>query len=155
MVVENLRISREKLELKQKDVAEFFGLHFSTISGWETGKDTIPMERLIEYANEYSLSLDYLFGLISKNEDYYPLDLDLNLLATNLTNLRLKNSFTQTMVAKKLNTNQSSYSHYENAINIIPTSFVYGLTKIYKPFSIDALFGRKKKIDKKKISVCN
>jgi len=153
MVVKNLRNSREELELKQKDVAEFFDLHFSTVSGWETGKDTIPMERLIEYANEYSLSLDYLFGLISKNEDYYPLDLDLDLLATNLTNLRLKNKFTQMMVAKKLNTNQSSYSHYENAINIIPTSFVYGLTKIYEPFSIDELFGRKRRSKEENIPV--
>ncbi len=86
MIVKNLRSSRENLELKQKDVAEFFGIHFSTVSGWETGKDTIPLERLIDYANEYCLSLDYLFGLISKNEDYYPLNLDLDLLATNLTN---------------------------------------------------------------------
>lgn len=146
MIVKNLRSSRENLELKQKDVAEFFGIHFSTVSGWETGKDTIPLERLIDYANEYCLSLDYLFGLISKNEDYYPLNLDLDLLATNLTNLRLKNNFTQVLVAKKLNTNQSAYSHYENAINVIPTSFLFGLTKIYEPFSIDELFGRKKKI---------
>lgn len=145
MIVKNLRMSRENLELKQKDVAEFFGIHFSTVSGWETGKDTIPMERLIDYANEYCLSLDYLFGIISRNEEYYPLDLDLDLLATNLTNLRLKNNFTQVLVAKKLNTNQSAYSHYENAINIIPTSFIFGLTKIYEPFSIDELFGRKKK----------
>ena len=61
MIVENLRNSRENLELKQKDVAEFFGIHFSTVSGWETGKDTIPIERLIDYANEYNYSLDYLF----------------------------------------------------------------------------------------------
>ncbi len=146
MVVKNLRSSRENLDLKQKDIAELFGIHFSTVSGWETGKDTIPLERLIDYANEYCLSLDYLFGLISKNEDYYPLDLDLDLLATNLTNLRLKNNYTQTFVAQKLNTNQSAYSHYENAINIIPTSFLFGLTKIYEPFSIDELFGRKRKI---------
>lgn len=146
MIVENFRKSRENLELKQKDVADFFGLHFSTISGWETGKDTIPISRLIEYANEYSLSLDYLFGLIAKNEDYYPLDLDLDLLARNLTELRLKNNCTQTLVAGRLNTNQSAYSHYENAINIIPTTFLYGLTKIYAPFSIDELFGRKRKV---------
>lgn len=146
MIVKNLRSSREDLELKQKDVAEFFGIHFSTVSGWETGKDTIPLERLIDYANEYCLSLDYLFGLISKNEDYWPLDLDLDLLATNLTNLRLKNNCTQVLVAKKLNTSQSAYSHYENSINVIPTSFLFGLTKIYKPFSIDELFGRKKKV---------
>lgn len=146
MIVENLRNSREDLELKQKDVAEFFGIHFSTVSGWETGKDTIPIERLIDYANEYNLSLDYLFGLIAKNENYYPLNLDLEVLATNLTNLRLKNKCTQSLIAEKLNTGQSAYSHYENAINIIPTSFLFGLTKIYEPFSIDELFGRKKKL---------
>ncbi|MCI8919063.1 MAG: helix-turn-helix transcriptional regulator, partial [Eubacterium sp.] len=105
----------------------------------------------IEYANEYSLSLDYLFGLISRNVDYYPLNLDLDVLATNLTSLRLKNNYTQILVAKKLNTNQSAYSHYENAHNIIPTSFIYGLTKIYEPFSIDELFGRKKKITQNKV----
>lgn len=144
MILKNLRASREDLDLKQKDIADFFDLHFTTISRWETGKDTIPIERLIEYANEYSLSLDYLFGIISKNEKYYPLDFDLDLLAKNLTELRLKNKVTQSFVAKRLNTSQSAYSHYENALNVIPTSFIYGLTKIYKPFSIDELFGRKK-----------
>lgn len=146
MIVENLRNSRENLELKQKDVAEFFGIHFSTVSGWETGKDTIPIERLIDYANEYNYSLDYLFGLIAENEEYYPLNLDLELLAANLTNLRLKNKCTQSWIAQKLNTVQSAYSHYENAVNIIPTTFLFGLTKIYEPFSIDELFGRKRKI---------
>ena len=144
MIIKNLRKSRENLELKQKDLAEKFNLHFSTISGWETGKDTIPIEKLIEYANEYDLSLDYLFGIITKNEKYYPIKLDILQLAKNLTELRLANHHTQTEVAKKLNTSQAAYSHYETATNIIPTAFVYGLTKIYEPFSIDQLFGRKK-----------
>lgn len=148
MILKNLRASREDLDLKQKDVADFFDLHFSTISGWETGKDTIPIERLIDYANEYSLSLDYLFGIISKNETYEPLEFDSDLLAKNLTELRLKNKVTQVFVAKKLNTSQSAYSHYENALNVIPTTFIYGLTNIYKPFSIDELFGRKKESTK-------
>ena len=65
MVIKNFKSSRENLELKQKDIADLFNLHFSTISGWETGKDTIPIERLIDYANEYSLSLDYLFDKMS------------------------------------------------------------------------------------------
>ena len=144
MIVKNFRASREDLDLKQKDLAELFDLHFSTISGWETGKDTIPIEKLIQYANEYSLSLDYLFGLITRNEKYYPIHLDILQLAANLTELRLKNKYTQENVAKKLNTSQPAYSHYENARNLIPTSFIYGLTKIYQPFSIDELFGRKK-----------
>ncbi len=145
MVIKNLRKSRENLELKQKDLAEKYNLHFSTISGWETGKDTIPLERLIEYANEYSLSLDYLFGIVTTNKKYYPINLDILELAKNLTDLRLKNQFTQTAVAKKLNTSQAAYSHYETATNLIPTAFIYGLTQIYKPFSIDALFNRKKR----------
>ena len=143
MIVKNFKLSRENLELKQKDLAEYFDLHFSTISGWETGKDTIPIERLIEYANEYSLSLDYLFGIVTKNKKYYPINIDLVELAHNLTELRIKNNFTQKEVAKKLNTSQSAYSHYETATNIIPTTFIYGLTKIYSPFSIDELFNRK------------
>ena len=143
MIIQNFRSSRENLELKQKDIADLFNLHFSTVSGWETGKDTIPIERLIDYANEYSLSLDYLFGIITTNKKYYPIKLDLLQLAHNLTELRLQNKYTQVEVAKKLNTSQSAYSHYETATNLIPTAFVYGLTKIYKPFSIDELFGRK------------
>ena len=88
--------------------------------------------------------MDYLFGIVSKNEKYDPIELDLDYLANALTNLRIKNKFTQESVAKKLNTSQAAYSHYETATNIIPTTFIYGLTKIYKPFSIDELFGRKK-----------
>ena len=145
MVIKNLRKSRENMELKQKDLAEKYHLHFSTISGWETGKDTIPLERLIEYANEFNLSLDYLFGVITKNQKYYPIDLDIMQLAKNLTDLRLNNKLTQKEVAKRLNTSQAAYSHYETATNLIPTAFVYGLTEIYEPFSIDSLFNRKKR----------
>lgn len=144
MILKNFKDSREELGLKQKNLAEFFDLHFSTISGWETGKDTIPIDRLIEYANEYCLSLDYLFGIISRNEKYYPIKVDLVDLAHNLTELRLQNKRTQQYVAKKLNTSQSAYSHYETASNIIPTNFIYGLIMIYKPFSVDKLFGREK-----------
>lgn len=144
MVIKNFKKSRENLDLRQKDIADIFNIHYTTVSGWETGKDTIPIERLIDYANEFSLSLDYLFGIITKNEKYYPIKLDIIQLAQNLTDLRLKNNLTQVVVAKKLNTSQAAYSHYETATNVIPTAFIYNLTKIYEPFSIDELFGREK-----------
>lgn len=51
---------------------------------------------------------------------------------------------TQIEVATRLNTTQAAYSHYENGIYMIPTTFLYGLTKIYKSFSIDELFNRKR-----------
>ena len=58
MIIQNFKYSREELDLKQKDIAEMFGVHFTTVSGWETGKDTIPIERLVDYANRFHYSLD-------------------------------------------------------------------------------------------------
>jgi len=144
LIIKNLRESREMLDIKQKDIAELFKVNFSTVSGWETGKDTIPIKRLIAYANHFNYSLDYLFGLTRHNIEYLPLKIDLEVIAKNLRIIRKKNKLTQAQLAKKMNTTQASYSHYENATNIIPTVFLYNLTKIYKPFSIDELLGRKK-----------
>lgn len=144
MIIKNFKESREILDLKQKDIADYFSVHFSTVSGWETGKDTIPLERLIEYANHFGYSLDYLFGITRYNIKYEPLTIDLELIAKNLRLLRKHNKMTQTEVAEKINTTQASYAHYENAVNLIPTAFLYNLTQIYKYFSIDELLGRKK-----------
>ena len=145
MIIKNLRESRENIDLKQKDIAKFHNVNFSTVSGWETGKDTIPLKRLIKYANHYNFSLDYLFGLTRYNDSsYLPLKIDLNLIAKNLRIIRKNHKMTQEDVATKINTTQASYAHYENAVNLIPTAFLYNLTKIYKPFSIDSLLGRKK-----------
>lgn len=145
MIIKNLRESRELIDKKQKDIAELMKVNFTTVSGWETGKDTIPLRRLIEYANYFNYSLDYLFGLTRTNDtNYLPLTINLDLIAKNLKLLRKKHNLTQADVAKKINTTQASYAHYENAINLIPTTFLYNLTLIYSSFSIDELLGRKK-----------
>ena len=145
MIIKNLRESRELIDKKQKDIAELMKVNFTTVSGWETGKDTIPLKRLIEYANYFNYSLDYLFALLRPNDtNYLPLTINLDLIAKNLKLLRKKHNLTQADVAKKINTTQASYAHYENAINLIPTTFLYNLTLIYSSFSIDELLGRKK-----------
>ena len=145
MIVKNLRYCRENLELKQKEIAEILGVTYSTVSGWETGKDTIPLKKLIDFANTYNLSLDYLFGLTTNNnEKYKPLKIDLKVVGKNLRNIRIKNKKTQSEVAKVINTSQSAYAHYENAIYLIPTSFLFNLSKIYPNFSIDLILGREK-----------
>ncbi len=144
MIVKNLRYSRESLDLKQIDLTNLLGVTSSTISGWETGKDTIPLKQLIKYANHFGFSLDYLFGLKEENEKYMPLEIDLKLIGKNLKHLRKINHFTQAEIAKIINTTSSGYAHYENARNLIPTSFLYNLSFIYKNFSIDETLGRKK-----------
>lgn len=144
MIVKNFRYTRESLDLKQKDLTDFFNVTSSTISGWEIGKDTIPLKHLIKYANKYNFSLDYLFGLKTKNEIYHPLNIDLKLIGKNLRVIRKKNKLTQEDVAKVLNTSTSGYAHYENARNLIPTTFLFALSKVYNNLSIDELLGRKK-----------
>ena len=56
MIIKNLRYTRENLGLKQKDLTTLFNVTYSTISGWETGKDTIPLKQLIKYANKYNFN---------------------------------------------------------------------------------------------------
>lgn len=145
MMVKRLRETRENLDLKQVDLIDLFGVTYSTISGWETGKDTIPLKQLVKYANKYNFSLDYLLGLTYNNIEYDALVIDLEVLANNLKRLRKQYGKTQQQIADIINTSQSSYAHYENARNLIPLNFLYNLSKIYKDISIDKILGRKKK----------
>lgn len=143
MIIKNLRYTRENLGLKQKDLTTLFNVTYSTISGWETGKDTIPLKQLIKYANKYNFSLDYLFGLTKTNKEYQPLEIDLDIISTNLRAIRKKNKKTQEQIAKVLNTSSGGYAHYENSRYLIPTNFIYSLALFYKDFSIDNVLGRK------------
>lgn len=145
MIIKKFKYTRESMDLKQKDLTSLFEVKQSTISGWETGKDTIPLKQLIKYANKYNYSLDYLFGLKDYNERYEPLVIDLALIGKNLRIIRKQNGKTQQNIADILNTNASGYAHYENARNLIPTTFLYNLSLIYKNFSIDKVLGRKKR----------
>ena len=145
MKVKRLRETRENLDLKQIDLTDLFGVTYSTISGWETGKDTIPLKQLIKYANKYNYSLDYLLGLTDKNIEYKELKINLNTLATNLRKKRKQYGKTQQQIADIINTSQSSYAHYENARYLMPLNFLYNLSKIYDDLSIDEILGRKKK----------
>ena len=145
MVVKNLRASRENyLFLKQKDIALILNVSFQTISNWENERDIIPIKRLIKYADFFNLSLDFLFGTNNNVYNSNPINIDLKSIGANLLKLRKLNNMSQTDIIKKLNISKSSYSDYENGKRLIPTIVIYGLTTIYKPFSIDALFNRQK-----------
>ena len=139
----NLRKSREKLHLSQIEVAKLINVDNSTISGWETGKDTIPLEQLIKYANLFKYSLDYLFGLTQSNNFKKVYKIDLSIIGKKIKEQRVNNNLTLEDVEKELNTTKSTFWAYENGKNLINTSFLFGLTKIFKDFSIDALFDNK------------
>lgn len=137
MKIQRLKSSRERIDLKQDDIGKILGVKSSTVSGWETGKDTIPLTKLIIYANELNYSLDYLFGLIDKNSYNSNIIINKSNIGKNLRKIRKNNNFTQKQIAEFLNTTQSTISNYENGDTLIKTTFLYGLSKIYNNFSID------------------
>ena len=142
MQILNLKNSREKLNLTQINLAEILKVDNSTISGWETGRDTIPLEKLVKYANIYHYSLDYLFGLSNINSFSINYVIDLETIGKKLKKIRLDNHYTLEKVAQKLNTTKSTIWAYENGEHLISTTFLYALTKIFNSFSIDDLFSK-------------
>lgn len=145
MLEKRLKETREKLELKEKEIALILGVSNKTVSGYETGYDTIPMKNLINYANAFNLSLDYLFGLTNENKSYQPIIIDKRAIGQNLKELRRINNKTQEYVANKINIAVGAYSNYENGKYLISVRTLKGLIRIYNPFSIDKLFDRKVK----------
>ncbi len=145
MLEKRLKETREKLELKEKEIALILGVSNKTVSGYETGYDTIPMKNLINYANAFNLSLDYLFGLTDENKSYQPIIIDKRAIGQNLKELRRINNKTQEYVANKINIAVGAYSNYENGKYLISVRTLKGLIRIYNPFSIDKLFDRKVK----------
>lgn len=144
MIINNLKESREELDLKEYEVASVLGVSPSTVSGWETGRDTIPTMRLIKYANIYGFSLDYLFGLTYRNINYYPIRLNKESVGKKLRSMRTERGYTQKGLANILNTTQSCISFWESGKSLIPVSFIYGLINIYDNFSVDEFFDRKR-----------
>ena len=103
MIVQNFKKSGESLDMKQKDITKLFHVHFFTVSAWGTEKDTISLERLVKYANHFSFSLDYIFGLTNYNdESYLPLSIDLHVIAQNLKGIRKKTILHKTLLQKRL-----------------------------------------------------
>ncbi len=60
----NMRIRelREDRDLKQKELADYLGVHQTTYSDYELGRLNVPVTALHQLADLYSVSVDYLLG---------------------------------------------------------------------------------------------
>lgn len=146
MLKTRLKESRERLDLTQKQIAKIFGIHESTVSGWETGKDLIPLRKLVRYCNLFHYSIDYLLNLSDENDWSDPIEvINPKLIGENLKKIRIKNKHSQEDVANFVKISQSCYSNYEQGRELINTFTLYTIAKTYQ-ISIDELLGRKKKI---------
>ncbi len=65
-----LRDMREDHDLVQKEVAALLGIDQRVYSTYETGKREIPVRFLIQLAQTYHTSVDYLVGLTNQSKPY-------------------------------------------------------------------------------------
>lgn len=59
---QRLRDLREDKDLKQKDIASMLGIQQTVYSRYERGVQNIPLDFLIELADFYGTSTDYVLG---------------------------------------------------------------------------------------------
>ena len=142
MELKRLKDIREENDLTQTKIANILNIKRSAYSLWELGINTIPIKYLNMFCNYFKVSMDYVLGLTNiKNYNIINNEIDLNILASRLKEIRLKEEKTHIEIAKLLNTTHSTWSAYENGKVIIPTIFIFTFAKEYK-CSVDWLCGK-------------
>ncbi len=67
-----IRDLREDKDLRQQDLADLLHCSQVTYSRYELGMRDIPTEVLIQLAQFYNTSVDYLLGLTDQRQPYPP-----------------------------------------------------------------------------------
>ncbi len=65
-----LKDLREDKDLYQKDIAKVLGMSQTGYSKYEVGTTNIPVTILIQLANFYETSIDYILGLTNVKKPY-------------------------------------------------------------------------------------
>ena len=136
MLFERLKDLREDKNITQEKVAEKIHVKRSTYSGYEIGRDQIPLPRLNLLAEFYEVSFDYITGITDIKSNYKKVNIDAAIIGKNLKNFRKKKHIKATEICQKLNINSSTYSAYETGKVIIQTDFLYTIAKDYE-YSLD------------------
>ena len=125
MIGNNLKWCREELEMTQKELGYVFGVHETTVSGWENNNDTMPLPKMVKFANMYHYSLDYVTGLSRKNDYELIKKLDKKQVGNKLKIIRQKLGLTQKQIADECMITQQSYSLYENGKTLVTSLVLY------------------------------
>ena len=110
-------------DVLENDINEMNLGKIITVAGWENNNDTMPLPKMVRFANMYHYSLDYITGLSRKNE-YVPIKkLDKVNVGIKLKEIRKKLNLTQEQIANECMITQQSYSLYENGKTLVTSLF--------------------------------
>ena len=139
---DRLKNLRERLEIKQSDLAKYLDISNKTYSAYEIEYEIIPSKHLINIVDYLNTSVDYLFGFTNiVRYDNYIANVDLSISGKRIKEFRKENKLTQSKLAKQLNTTFSVISGYEIGRRLIATPFLYDICKKYH-VSADYLLGK-------------
>ena len=62
IVGERMRTLREGIKLSQMKLAKQFGISQSALARYEIGEASPPLKLLLQYADFFDVSMDYIFG---------------------------------------------------------------------------------------------
>ena len=138
MINNNIKYIREELEMTQEELGLIFGVTGATVSGWENNNDTMPLPKMVKFANLYHYSIDYITGLSRKNEYSLIKKIDKREIGTKLKTIRQKLGLTQKQLADECMITQQSYSLYENGKTLVTSLVLYTICYNHK-LSIDKI----------------
>ena len=139
MKFKNIRKLRLEINLTQEEIAKILGVSRTTYTGWELGTNTIPLRKLLLLSNYYKCSIDYITELSKINNfEFSVKNINIKVIGNNLHLLRKKANLTQKNVAIFLGIATSTYTLYELKRILIPTAYIYKITKKLN-YSIDLI----------------
>lgn len=62
IIGQRLRTLRESVKMSQAKIGALFGCKQSSINRYESGEASAPYEVLLQYADHFDVSMDYIFG---------------------------------------------------------------------------------------------
>ncbi len=136
---------REYYNYSQEDISNRLNINRRSYVEYETQKNAIPISLLLEIAEFYNVSLDYIVGIT--NIKYFNGNrkkFKLSQLTKILKNYRLSKNTTQKDLANKLSYNHNTISQYETQKRSISVETLISLCKIFN-VSLDVLVGIKDK----------
>ena len=141
---------REEKDLKAKEIALYLNVSQSVYSEWENNKARIPTFRLIQIADYYEVSIDYIFRRTNKRIKVKPSVIDLNKIGKRIREARFELNYSLRDLGSKLDMAYSSLSNYENGKLLIQSDILFEICSMNN-YSIDYILGRtnKKYIEEK------
>jgi len=135
-VYRRIRDLREDTDLNQKDIAKKLACSRKAYSNYELGHRDIPVGRLVQLAEYYQTTTDYLLGLTETFEQPEGWRSDL---LPRIRNLRKDTQRTQAQIAQYLHCSQEVYSRYERNQRRITTEVLIKLAQFHHTTTDDLL----------------